>query len=278
MVPDTFRDRFREVSDTLHWPHDESARVLWLPRWWRYNLPANPKHLRGCLDDLHEVPDSPLIHTWAQTWDDLEGLTKPFVDTLSKRFAQRMANGYPNGIGLVSPQEQEQEQEQEQDCVGDTVSTDGRKTEPDARQPALPEALGTPEAASAWERWLGSVAARGLEYPPEAQQAALERFAVLGPARFCAAIRYSLAGSYRSAQLYEPTGGSDGGPGDRAAPPRVSDAQRRASRILRLTKAARAAGFDGDWIDEHLLSVRDEITDEQLSQVENLIKKGASDA
>lgn len=50
---------------SLGWEYDEEARVLWIPSWWKYNHPQNPRHMMGSLRDLTAVPDSYLIPKWA---------------------------------------------------------------------------------------------------------------------------------------------------------------------------------------------------------------------
>ena len=59
-LPQTFAKRFATVWQTLKWKWDSESRVLYLPTWWKYNRPANPNTFKGHLDDLHELPISPV--------------------------------------------------------------------------------------------------------------------------------------------------------------------------------------------------------------------------
>lgn len=100
----TFGIRFRKVCDTLNWQFDDGAKVLYFPTWWKYNAPDNEKHMAGCLEDLHDLPATPLLSTFYAN-------TKYLKPEPAKRIADVSAYVSP----YVSPQEQEQEQEQEQD-------------------------------------------------------------------------------------------------------------------------------------------------------------------
>src|SRR5688572_16790763 len=60
-LPETLRERFSNVVSTLKWRFDEDAKVLFLPTWWKYNAPENPNVMVSCLDDLHDVPATPLL-------------------------------------------------------------------------------------------------------------------------------------------------------------------------------------------------------------------------
>jgi hypothetical protein len=82
---------------------DESARVILLPRFLKYNPPANPNIVRNWSTWLEEIPDSPLKSEWSQ---------------ILKRLCERLAKGFPRAYRetiaeTVSLQEQEQEQEQD---------------------------------------------------------------------------------------------------------------------------------------------------------------------
>ena len=97
--PETFQEGFQKACETLSWRWDSAARVLYLPTWWKYNLPENPNVLKGCLADLGELPKTPLLAEFCSNLRYLpETLHQTFRDGLPK----------PSGN-----QEQEQEQEQE---------------------------------------------------------------------------------------------------------------------------------------------------------------------
>ena len=99
--PQTFAQRFARVISALRWRWDDSTRVLYFPRWWRYNHPENTNVLKGCLSDLAELPQTPLL---AEFYGNETDLTETFRETLRQRI--------PKPLPI---QEQEQEQEQEQD-------------------------------------------------------------------------------------------------------------------------------------------------------------------
>jgi len=107
LSPETFRERFGNVCRTLKIGWDETFRVLYLPTWWKYNVPENANNVIGNLKDLDGVPDSPLIERFINNLQYLsEELQETFTQTLAKR--------YPQGYPKRSPsQEQEQEQEKE---------------------------------------------------------------------------------------------------------------------------------------------------------------------
>jgi|GEM_PF-5401522 len=106
VLPETFREAFDKVCQTLNWAWDKHARVLFLPTWWKYNTPENPNVLVSALNDLHEIPETHLIQRF---WSNDEYLPESFQKAFRK-LRQRV----PKASGKVSPQEQEQEQEQEQ--------------------------------------------------------------------------------------------------------------------------------------------------------------------
>ena len=111
---DTVSDTvFDTVCHTLNWRYDRTAKVLYFPTWWKYNHPDNPKHWKGSLSDLHDVPETPLLQEFAT---NLKYIDPKCHDTF------RDGIGYRMGYGMAY-QEQEQEQEQEQDSsVSDSVS------------------------------------------------------------------------------------------------------------------------------------------------------------
>ena len=104
---ETFSKGFSKVVDRLHWRWDSTARVLYIPTWFKYNSPENPNVLKACLGDLHEVPQTGLI---AEFSANLRYLPETFHQTFTETFAEGWAKPCPN-------QEQEQEQEQKQETA-----------------------------------------------------------------------------------------------------------------------------------------------------------------
>lgn len=78
-----FEGAFRRVCQALSWKFDAETRVLWLPDWWRYNDPGNRDALRAFLQDLLDVPATPLIEEFLKNVADLSGdLQKVFHETI----------------------------------------------------------------------------------------------------------------------------------------------------------------------------------------------------
>lgn len=110
MLPPTFAKRFGNVCHTLFWGWHSASRVLFLPTWWKYNRPDNANVMAGCLNDLDDIPASPLIDLF---FDNVSYLPDTFADVIQRRRVER----YPIRSGNVPPQEQEQKQEQDEDIA-----------------------------------------------------------------------------------------------------------------------------------------------------------------
>jgi hypothetical protein len=84
---ETLAKRLPDVATTFGWKWDETDRVIFIPSWWRWNPPENPKVLLGCLNDLAEVPAGPLLTEFSGNTQYLStNLHETFRQTLSKRF------------------------------------------------------------------------------------------------------------------------------------------------------------------------------------------------
>lgn len=66
VTPDSYDIAMGKVCHTLAWKYDNQRRVLYLPTWFKYNPPENPKHLEGCLKDLHDLPQTHLLEEFAR--------------------------------------------------------------------------------------------------------------------------------------------------------------------------------------------------------------------
>jgi len=93
----TFLKGFENVCQQLRWMFDQRSRVVYIPTWFKYNCPENPNVLKSCLQDLHDLPETPLLEAFAT---NLTYLPQTFHATFLKGCGQPSAN-----------QEQEQEQE-----------------------------------------------------------------------------------------------------------------------------------------------------------------------
>ena len=79
----TFVDKYRRVVEIMNWHYDDINRVLWIPTWWRYQSPDNPKWMKSVLQDLLEVPKSPLLERFYDNQSDLKpSLQKVFQKTI----------------------------------------------------------------------------------------------------------------------------------------------------------------------------------------------------
>lgn len=91
--PGTFGEGFKKVVKVLRFGWDEKARVMYLPRWWKYNTPENPNVLKAYLSDLHEVPNSPLIELFTK---NLIYLPETFHITFAEGIAKAIGKQPPN--------------------------------------------------------------------------------------------------------------------------------------------------------------------------------------
>jgi uncharacterized phage protein (TIGR02220 family) len=78
--------------------YDKRTLVLYIPRFMKYNPPANPNVVTSWLKQAQEIPDSPLKNEW---YCALEWFAKGF----GKPLPEGLANGMANGMAI---QEQEQ--------------------------------------------------------------------------------------------------------------------------------------------------------------------------
>ena len=93
MSLETFREGFGKVCRRLNFGWDERARVAYLPTWWKYNCPENPNVLKACLQDLHEIPQTPLLAEFSSNLIYLpETFHQTFAEGLPKPSPQRMAD------------------------------------------------------------------------------------------------------------------------------------------------------------------------------------------
>jgi hypothetical protein len=117
-VSDSYAIGFKKVCDTYSWRYDSRRRVLYIPTWWKYNPPENPKHLIGCLADLHDLPQTELLNDFAK---NTRYLYEPCLSTFQERI-DRYLIAMPIGIGY---QEQEQKHKQEQNLLSSQPNENG---------------------------------------------------------------------------------------------------------------------------------------------------------
>lgn len=98
-----FREAFREVSREGLAKANWEARVVWVPKGWRYNPPASPNVVRNWRMAWDEIPNCVLKH---EAWGVLKDFTEAFGEAFGKAFLKACPKPSPN-------QDQDQEQEQE---------------------------------------------------------------------------------------------------------------------------------------------------------------------
>lgn len=109
----SFAEAFGKVCHTLGWSYDERRKVLYLPTWWKYNPPENPNHLKGCLSDLHELPQTELFAEFAQN--------DKYLSESAKTVLRKVCDSYGYSYAIAMPH-QKQEQKQEQKSTADAES------------------------------------------------------------------------------------------------------------------------------------------------------------
>jgi hypothetical protein len=92
-TPDTFAKRLSKVCATFGWFYDRRARVLYIPSWFTFNRPENENVLKGILNDLGDVPASPLAEEFARK--NLGTLPQTLHHTFAERCRQRIAKPSP---------------------------------------------------------------------------------------------------------------------------------------------------------------------------------------
>jgi len=90
-----FKSTFGHVISTMKWAFDEKSRTIYLPNWWKYNLPTSELNMSGCLEDLHDLPANPFMEAFRAN-----------EKHLPERFRVILRN-----IGAQQPQERIEEQE-----------------------------------------------------------------------------------------------------------------------------------------------------------------------
>lgn len=114
----TFHQRFQNVLVEMNWKYDEPARVLYLPKWWKYNVPENSNVMVGNLKDLHEIPDTALLTEFRENVAYLcEGILETFTQTLGQTLPQTSGEPYPK---QKQKQEQKQKQKQKKESPSDS--------------------------------------------------------------------------------------------------------------------------------------------------------------
>jgi hypothetical protein len=152
-VSHTLSKRIETVCRTLKWRFDDHAKVLYMPTWWKYNHPDNQKHLQGCLEDLHDVPQTVLLKEFIS---NKRYIKQTYHSTFEVGIAYRIGDG-------MAYQEQEQEQEQEQDTPKPPLGD-------------LPVDLDNEEFKTTLADW---IAYKGKKYKPQGMRSLVSRASTL---------------------------------------------------------------------------------------------------
>jgi len=145
MVSDSYAIAIFKVVEALKWVYDSSKKVLFLPTWWRYNPPENPNHLKGCLEDIHEVPQTELLqHFWEN---------ETYIPEHSILMFRKVRDSY--GIAMAY-QKQKQKQKQKQN-KGEKSGTISLSADADLFPQIRPE-----EFLSIWNQFVPFAAIRDM--------------------------------------------------------------------------------------------------------------------
>lgn len=174
MGGETFAKRFDNVCKALRWTFDKGLRVLYIPTWWKYNTPENPNVLQSNLDDLHDLPQTPLLTEFASNVAYLPA-------TQHERFNLTLAKGLPE---RMAHQEQEQEQEQKQEQE--------QEKPPAAEGVLIPAVLDTPEFLAAWGDWQKYRREIGKKLKPTTAKAQLAELEAMGPLQAIGSLHQSI--------------------------------------------------------------------------------------
>jgi hypothetical protein len=115
---ETSRKALPEVLSAFGWVFDSTARVLYVPSWWRWNHPDHDKVLVGNLKDINEVPPCGLVDAFSS---NLAYLRPELHETFARAIAGAMRRATPS-----QKQYQKQEKKQEQKPSALRAGSDGK--------------------------------------------------------------------------------------------------------------------------------------------------------
>jgi len=104
-----FGRAFAEVQQVMGWRFDPGARVMLLPKFFKYNAADNPNCLKSWMKELANIPASPLFEEFAQGGQFLpEGQRSMFREALDlygpKRTGERSSERTGERMGEPSPE------------------------------------------------------------------------------------------------------------------------------------------------------------------------------
>jgi hypothetical protein len=104
-----FREAFREVCSKGMAEHDETASLMWLPNFIRYNPPESPNVVKAWVGSLELLPECDLLSRVVSG-------SVAFAQAMNKGFADALPEAFTKGMPY-----QEQEQEQKQESISNEI-------------------------------------------------------------------------------------------------------------------------------------------------------------
>ena len=108
MKLESFAEALPKLCRSLKWSWDKASRTIYIPTWWKYNLPLNPNVLSACLKDIDSLPQSPLA---IEFWNNTLYLPESFTPIFAEASRKALANLRPLETTPETTLEKEREQE-----------------------------------------------------------------------------------------------------------------------------------------------------------------------
>ena len=193
----TFRKVFESVVERLRWRWDSACRVLWFPRWWRYNAPENTNVLSGCVKDMSSLPDTNLLSEfWANTGDLPQTVRHAFTSMAPERFRRVGGNVTPNPTPTVD--ETFPPTLPNSGAVAVTGAIAGTGSGPEEPVITFPAELDSAGFREVWDRWKRDRRERRLrKYTTDGEATQLKKLAPLGAVQAIACIEQSIANGWQ---------------------------------------------------------------------------------
>ena len=83
--PPSLAELFATVVEVMGWRWDAGRRVLYIPSWWKFNLPANPSVLKASLADLSGLPKTALLKDFLANTRHLPPGCVPLLQQLASK-------------------------------------------------------------------------------------------------------------------------------------------------------------------------------------------------
>lgn len=99
-----FSRAFAEVQATMGWPFDPAARVMLLPKFFRYNTADNPNCLKAWMRELANIPSSPLFEQFAAGQQFLPEKLRPVFQAALEQYSKHSTERSPERYHEPSPE------------------------------------------------------------------------------------------------------------------------------------------------------------------------------